>query len=232
MPVRMDWSRGCGAEDTEYIPGQAGPPARTCACIEVPAEQEKAAGGVAAWETNKAAAQDSARAEKARERRKKKRSKQRNLRERGWPSDHGRPAPLRAATEQQAATQEGRKTGQQTRLASIEAQLAATEAKVAATEVQLAAAMSLAPAETPKQPQECSQRTQQPQHQRDQPKGHSVRQQQKLEEPSPPHMDWSRSQGEEDAMHNSRRAEPQDETAAGVRAMPPTNAVRGRRRTG
>jgi hypothetical protein len=92
--------------------------------------------------------------------------------------------------------------------------------------------MSLAPAETPKQPQECSQRTQQPQHQRDQPKGHSVRQQQKLEEPSPPHMDGSRSQGKEDAMHNSRRAEPQDETAAGVRAMPPTNAVRGRRRTG
>jgi hypothetical protein len=45
-------------------------------------------------------------------------------------------------------------------------------------------------------------------------------------------MDWSRSQGEEDVMHNSRRAEPQDETAAGVWAMPPTNAVRGRRRTG
>ena len=32
MPVRMDWSRGCGAKDTEYIPGQAGPPAKTCAC--------------------------------------------------------------------------------------------------------------------------------------------------------------------------------------------------------
>ncbi len=106
------------------------------------------------------------------------------------------------------------------------------EARVELPEVQLAAAMSLAPAETPKQPQECSQRTPQPQHLRDQPKGHSVRQQQELEEPSPPHMDWSRSQGEEDAMHNSRRAEPQDETAAGVRAMPPTNAVRGRRRTG
>jgi hypothetical protein len=79
---------------------------------------------------------------------------------------------------------------------------------------------------------ECSQRTQQPQHQRDQPKGHSLRQQQKLEEPSPPHMDWSRSQGKGDAMHNSRRADPPDETAAGVRAMPPTNTVRGRRRTG
>jgi hypothetical protein len=52
MPVRMDWSRGCGAEDTEYIPGQAGPPAKACACIEVPAEREKAAGGVAACETN------------------------------------------------------------------------------------------------------------------------------------------------------------------------------------
>ncbi len=36
----------------------------------------------------------------------------------------------------------------------------------------------------------------------------------------------------EDAMRDSRRAEPPDETAAGVRAMPPTNAVRGRRRTG
>jgi hypothetical protein len=95
MPVRVDWSRGCGAEDTEYIPGQAGPPAGTFACMEVPAEQEKSAGGVAAWETNKAAAQDSARAEKARERRKKKRSQQRNPHKRGWPSDHGRPAPPR-----------------------------------------------------------------------------------------------------------------------------------------
>ncbi len=90
----------------------------------------------------------------------------------------------------------------------------------------------MAPAETPKQPQECSQRTQQPQHQRDQPKGHSLWQQQKLEEPSPPHMDWSRSQGRGEAMHNSRRAEPPDEMAARVRAMPPTNTVRGRRRTG
>jgi hypothetical protein len=60
MPVPMDWSRGCGAEDTEYIPGQARPPAKTFVCIEVPAEQEKAAGGVAAGETNKAAAQYSA----------------------------------------------------------------------------------------------------------------------------------------------------------------------------
>jgi hypothetical protein len=92
--------------------------------------------------------------------------------------------------------------------------------------------MSLAPAETPKQPQECSQRTPQPQHLRDQPKGHSVRQQQKLEEPSPPNMDWPRSQGEEDAMHNSRRAKLQEETAAEVRPTPLTNAVRGRRRTG
>jgi hypothetical protein len=36
----------------------------------------------------------------------------------------------------------------------------------------------------------------------------------------------------EDAMRDSRRAAPPDETAAGVRAMPPTNVVRGRRRTG
>ncbi len=40
MPARTDWSRGCGAEDTEYISGQAGPPARACACIEVPAERK------------------------------------------------------------------------------------------------------------------------------------------------------------------------------------------------
>jgi hypothetical protein len=33
-------------------------------------------------------------------------------------------------------------------------------------------------------------------------------------------------------MHNSRRAEPPDETAARVQAMPPTNMVRGRRRSG
>jgi hypothetical protein len=127
MPVRMDWSRSCGAENTEYIPGQAGPPAGTFACMEVPEEEKE--------------------------------------------------------------------TGQQARLASIEAQLAA--------------AMSLAPAETPKQPQECNQRTPQPQHQRDQPKGHSVRQQQELEEPSPPHIDWSRSQGEEDAMHSQMRRLPE-----------------------
>jgi hypothetical protein len=150
MPVRWDWSRGCGAKDTEYISGQAGPPARTCACIEVPEEEKE--------------------------------------------------------------------VGQQARMASREAQLAA--------------AMSLARAEMPKQPQECSQRTPQPQQLRDQPKGHSVRQQQELEEPSPPNTDWPRSQGEEDAMHNSRRAEPQDETAAEVRPTPPTNAVRGCRRTG
>jgi hypothetical protein len=146
MPVRWDWSRGCGAEDNEHISGQARPPARTCACIEV-LEEEK-------------------------------------------------------------------EIGQQARMASREAQLAA--------------AMSLAPAEMPKQPQ----RTPQPQHLRDQPKGHSARQQQVLEKPSPPNMDWPRSQGEEEAMHNSRRAEPQDETAAEVRPTPPTNAVRGRRRTG
>jgi hypothetical protein len=36
----------------------------------------------------------------------------------------------------------------------------------------------------------------------------------------------------EDAMRDSQRAAPPDEMAAGVRAMPPTNAVRGRRRTG
>jgi hypothetical protein len=36
----------------------------------------------------------------------------------------------------------------------------------------------------------------------------------------------------EDAMHDSQRATPPDETAAGVRAMPPTNAVRGCRKTG
>jgi hypothetical protein len=177
MPVRMDWSRGCGAEDTEYIPGQARPPARICACIEVPTKQ---------------------------------------------------------------------KTGHQARVASMREQLASllaqpqvrwlstvpAKARVEPPEAQLAAAMSLAPAEMPKQPQECNQRTPQPQHLRDQPKGHSVRQQQELEEPPPPHMDQSHSQGEEDAMHNSRRAETQDETAARVRAMPPTDAVRGRRRSG
>jgi hypothetical protein len=141
MSVRMDWSRGCGAEDTECIPEQAGPPARICACIEVPAEQ---------------------------------------------------------------------KTGQQARVDSMREQLASllaqpqmkwpstapAEARVEPPEAQLAAAMSLASAETPKQPQECSQRTPQPQHLRDQPKGHSVRQQQELEAPSPPHTDRPRSQGE------------------------------------
>ena len=105
-------------------------------------------------------------------------------------------------------------------------------ARTTSRETQLAAAMSLAPAEMTKQPQECGQRTPQPQHLRDQPKGHSVRQQRELCEPSPSNVDWPRSQGEEDAMHNSRRAEPQDETAAEVQPTPPTNAVRGRRRTG
>jgi len=76
---------------------------------------------------------------------------------------------------------------------------------MASREAQLADASSLAPAEMPKQPQECSQRTPQPQHLRDQPKGHSVRQQQELEEPSLPNMDWPRSQGEEDAMHSQMR---------------------------
>ncbi|MFN9943157.1 MAG: hypothetical protein ACK56I_27175, partial [bacterium] len=37
---------------------------------------------------------------------------------------------------------------------------------------------------------------------------------------------------EEHAMHNSRRSERQDETADGMRAMPSTNAARGRRRSG
>ncbi len=110
--------------------------------------------------------------------------------------------------------------------------LATSEARMEPTEVQLAATESLVPAEVPRQAQECSQRTQQPQHQRDQPKGHSVRQQQELEEPSPPHMDWSRSQGEEDMMHNSQRATPPDKTAAGVRALLLTEAVRRRRKTG
>ncbi len=36
----------------------------------------------------------------------------------------------------------------------------------------------------------------------------------------------------EDAMQNSRRSERQDETADGMRAMPSTNAARGRRRSG
>ena len=36
----------------------------------------------------------------------------------------------------------------------------------------------------------------------------------------------------EEAMHNSRRSERQDETAEGMRAMPSTNAARGRRRSG
>jgi hypothetical protein len=123
MPVRGDWSCGCGEEDTEYISGQAVPTARTYACVEVP-EEEK---GI----------------------------------------------------------------GQQARMAS--------------RETQLAAAASLAPAEVTKQPQECGQRT--PQPQRDQPKGQSVRQQRELYELSPSNMVWPRSQGEEDAMHYSRRTD-------------------------
>ncbi len=190
MPVRMDWLRGCGAEDTEYIPGQAGPPSRTCACIEVPAEQKT--------------------------------------------GQQARLASMREQLTSLLAQPQARwlsTVPAEARVEPPEVQQAVTEAKLAATEAQLAGTMSLAPMETPKQPQECSQRTPQPQHLRDQPKGHSVRQQQELEEPSPPHMDRSRSQGEEDAMDNSRRDEPQDEMAAGVQAMPPTNAVRGRRRT-
>jgi hypothetical protein len=35
----------------------------------------------------------------------------------------------------------------------------------------------------------------------------SVRQQRELYEPSPSNVDWPRSQGKEDAMHNSQRAE-------------------------
>ncbi len=80
------------------------------------------------------------------------------------------------------------------------------QARMASRETQLAAAASLASAEMTKQPQECGQRTPQPQHLRDQPRGHSVRQQRELYEPSPSNVDWPRSQGEEDVMHNSRRA--------------------------
>ena len=81
------------------------------------------------------------------------------------------------------------------------------QARMTSRETQLVAAMSLAPAEMPEQPRECSQRTPQPQHLRDQSKGHSVRQQRELYEPSPSNMDWPRNPGEEDAMHNSRHAE-------------------------
>jgi hypothetical protein len=130
LPVRMDWSRDCGAEDTDYIPEQARPPAWTRACTEVPAEHEKAAGDVAAEETNKAAPQDSARAEKARERRRRKRSKQGNPRKLVWLRDHGRLVPQQAAPEQQAATEEEKKTGQKAQLDSIEEILAPAEARV------------------------------------------------------------------------------------------------------
>jgi hypothetical protein len=41
MPVRGDWSRGCGEEDIEYISGQAVPTARTYACAEVPEEEKE-----------------------------------------------------------------------------------------------------------------------------------------------------------------------------------------------
>ncbi|MFO0005275.1 MAG: hypothetical protein ACK559_29530, partial [bacterium] len=40
------------------------------------------------------------------------------------------------------------------------------------------------------------------------------------------------SSDREDAMRGSRRAKPPDKTAAGVRAVPPTDAVRGDRRQG
>ncbi len=40
MPVRGDWSRGCGEEDTKYISGQTVPTARTYACVEVPEEEK------------------------------------------------------------------------------------------------------------------------------------------------------------------------------------------------
>jgi hypothetical protein len=183
---------------------QARPPARTCACIGVPAERKTGQQARVASLGEQLAsllAQPQVR----------------------WLSTVPAEARVEPPEAQQAATGT---------LAPTEAHREPTEAQLAATKAQLAAAMSLAPAETPKQPQECSQRTPQPQHLRDQPKGQSVRQQQKLEEPSPPNMDWPRSQGEEDAMHNSRRAQPQDETAAEVRPTPPTNAVRGRRRTG
>jgi hypothetical protein len=143
-----------------------------------------------------------------------------------------------AATETLAPT-EARREHTEVQLAATEAQLAATEtlapteARREHTEAQLAATeASPAPAEAHRQAQECSRRTQQPKHQRDQPMGHSVRQQQELEEPSPPHMDWSCSKGREDAIHNSRRATPPDKTAAGVWAMAPTDGVRGRGRTG
>ncbi len=44
--------------------------------------------------------------------------------------------------------------------------------------------------------------------------------------------DRERGGDREDAMRGSRRAKPPDETADGVRTAPPTDAVRGRRRTG
>jgi hypothetical protein len=47
MPVRWDWSRGCGVEDTQYVSGQAVPTARTYACVEVPEEEKEI--GQQAW---------------------------------------------------------------------------------------------------------------------------------------------------------------------------------------
>jgi hypothetical protein len=38
LPFCMDWSCGCGAEDTVYILGRARPPAVTRACIKMPTE--------------------------------------------------------------------------------------------------------------------------------------------------------------------------------------------------
>jgi hypothetical protein len=135
------------------------------------------------------------------------------------------PAEARREQARLAATEtltpaEARREPTEARLAATET-LTPAKARREPTEARPAAAMSPAPAEMPKQPRECSQGTPQPQQLRDQPKGHSARQQQELEEPSPPNMDWPRSQGEEDVMHSSRRAESQDETAAEVRPCPP-----------
>ncbi|MFN9940934.1 MAG: hypothetical protein ACK56I_15800, partial [bacterium] len=118
------------------------------------------------------------------------------------------------------------------RLASIREQQASLAAQPLVrwlpTEARLAVTESLAPAEMTKQPQECGQRTPQPQQLRDQPKGHSVRQQQELYEPSPSNMDWPRSQGEEDAMHNSRRTEVAEALIPSPTKKDPPTARNGR----
>ncbi len=125
LPFRMDWSRGFGAEETMYILGRARPPAVTRACTKVPAEREKAAGGVAARETNKRPRKTQPGLRRHGNAGKRKRSWQWSPRERGWPSDHGQTVPPQATPEQQAAKEEGeKKTGQQDRLASIGKQLA------------------------------------------------------------------------------------------------------------